>query len=302
MTRRAIGGAALVAAMLVAALAAAVVATLASAQSQWQRSVELRRGHVQAQALVLAGLVWARQAIVLDAQSGAIDHLGEPWALPLPPTPLESGSIEGRIVDAQARLNLNDTADDGNAGRVARARLARLFQRAGLPPAAVEALADWIDRDDQPREGGAESAFYASAGRAAANAPLVRSAEAAQVRGIDEARLAPIAEWITALPASTTLNVNTAPAELLATVLDGASGDALASIIGERARRPFASVADFRGRLPSGVRIDDETAIGVRSDYFLVTVLARQGETLAQGRALVYRQGRASRVVWQTIE
>ena len=88
-------GAALVAAMLVAALAAAVVAAIASAQSQWQRSVELRRDQVQAQALVLAGLTWARQLVQLDTRGGSVDHLGEPWALPLPPTPLENGSIEG---------------------------------------------------------------------------------------------------------------------------------------------------------------------------------------------------------------
>jgi general secretion pathway protein K len=289
--------------MLVAALAAAVVATLAAAQSQWQRNVELRRGHVQAQALVLAGLAWARQAIALDAQSGAVDHLGEPWALPLPPTPLENGSIEGRIVDAQARLNLNNVADDGTAGRVARARLAQLFARAGLPAESVAALADWIDSDDQPREGGgAETAFYAASGRATANAPLVRGAEATHVRGIDEARFASLAEWITALPATTALNVNTAAPEVLATALIGASGDALAAILAERARRPFASVADFRSRLPQGVRVDDDAAIGVRSDFFFVTVKARQGDTVAQGRALVHRRDRSPRVVWQTIE
>ena len=49
--------------------------------------------------------------------------------------------------------------------------------------------------------------------------------------------------------------------------------------------------------------VDDLGAIGVRSDYFLVTVKARQRETLAQGRALLKRDGQSPpRVVWQTIE
>ncbi len=119
--------------MLVAALAAAVIATLAASQSQWLRSVELRRDQVQAQALVLAGLAWARQIIREDARAGPYDHLGEPWSLPLPPTPLENGSIEGRIIDAQGLLNLNNLAIEGAIARVEQQRLARLFAQAGLP-------------------------------------------------------------------------------------------------------------------------------------------------------------------------
>ena len=297
-------GAALVAAMLVAALAAAVVATLAAAQSQWQRNVELRREHVQARALVFAGLRWARQAIELDARAGPSDHLGEPWAIPLPPTPLENGSIEGRIVDAQGRLNLNNAGDEGTAGRVERARLGQLFARAGLPAESVTALADWVDADDAVRDGGAEAGAYAASGRAPPNAPLVRSAEATLARGIDESRFAALGEFVTALPTLTALNVNTASPEVLATLLQGASADALAAVVTDRERRPYASVAEFRSRLPDGVRLDDDTTLAVRSDYFIVTVKARQGETLAQGRALLQRRAgeSATRVVWQTIE
>ena len=301
--RRPATGAALVAAMLVAALAAAVVAALASSQSQWFRSVELRRDQVQAQALVLAGLAWARQVIQLDSRAGPIDHLGEPWALPLPPTPLDNGSIEGRIVDAQGRLNLNNLAIDGAPARGERARLARLFARAGIAAASLEALADWIDADEIPRDGGGESAAYAATGRAPANAPLVRSAEATLARGIDEPHFALLAELVTALPVTTTLNVNTASPEVLASAVNGLEGDALASLVDGRTRKPFASVAEFRSRLPAGTSIEDDTTIGVRSDFFVVTVRARQGETVAQGRALLRRRGDdMPAVVWQTVE
>jgi hypothetical protein len=41
----------------------------------------------------------------------------------------------------------------------------------------------------------------------------------------------------------------------------------------------------------------------VKSRFFLVSVRARQGDTVAQARALIDRAGSASpRVVWQTIE
>jgi len=76
LSRVRLRGAALVTAMLVAALAAAVVATIAASQSLWLRSVELRRDQVQAQAIVLAGLAWARDAVRKQAGADAVDHLG----------------------------------------------------------------------------------------------------------------------------------------------------------------------------------------------------------------------------------
>jgi general secretion pathway protein K len=90
---------------------------------------------------------------------------------------------------------------------------------------------------------------------------------------------------------------------VLATAIEGIGGDALASLVADRARKPYTTVAEFRSRLPSGASLDDDTTLGVRSDYFLVTVKARQGETLAQGRALLRRRSDAAPlVIWQTIE
>jgi general secretion pathway protein K len=305
MTRRSMHGAALVAAMLIAALAAAVVATLAASQMQWLRIVELRRDQVQAQALVLAGLQWARTAIEQDARAGPIDHLSEPWALPLPPTPLENGSIEGSIVDAQAFLNLNNVASSDASGRAERKRLARLFSQAGVPEQALDALIDWVDRDDTTADGRSEAQLYAELrpARVPPNAPLVRAAEASEVRGIDEARFARIAPLVVALPRSTSLNVNTAPPDVLALAVEGLSGEALADLVAQRSTRPFTSIAEFRSRLPRDATIADEQALGVRSDYFLLTVRSRQGQAAAMGRALVERDaGGMSQVVWQTVE
>ena len=298
-------GAALIIAMLLAALAAAVIATLASGQSQWLRTVELRRDQVQAQALVLAGLAWARQVLQDDTAAGPYDHLGETWAIPLPPTPLENGSVEGRIVDAQGLVNLNNLAGDGAIARAEHRRLAKLFTHAQLPVGAIDALADWIDADDAARDGSSERAAYAelSPSRLPPNAPLLRPSEASLVRGIDSARFADVAAFVTALPSTTTLNVNTAPRELLQASVNGLDDASMATLLTDRARKMFTTPAEFRARLPAGASVDDLATIGVRSDYFLVTVKARQRETLAQGRALIRRDASSPpRVVWQTIE
>ena len=49
----------------------------------------------------MAGVQWARQILDDDGRRSEIDHLGEPWALALPPIPMEDGEIRGAIVDAQ---------------------------------------------------------------------------------------------------------------------------------------------------------------------------------------------------------
>lgn len=304
-TRHRARGAALIIAMAVAALAATVAMAIAAEQQRWFAGVAARRDQVQAQSLALAGVQWTRAILFDDAGRGSIDYLGEPWALPLPPTPLENGSIEGRIVDAQGLLNLNNVDRAGSQGEAERARFTQLFTRLGISPAVLDALADWVDADSRARPNGAEDAWYArqASPYLAANAPLLRAGELAAVRGVDDATLARVLPYVTALPAGTALNVNTAPAAVLAAAVPGVAEGALTDLIAERVAQPFTSVTDFRNRLPQGAVIGDERLYAVASSYFLVTVRARQGDTIAQARALLRRsQGAWPVVVWQTIE
>jgi general secretion pathway protein K len=299
------GGAALVVAMLVAALAATVAVSLAASQQQWFAMVSHRNEQVQAQALAQAGVQWARQILFEDARVSKLDHLGEPWAFPLPATPLENGSIEGRIVDAQSLLNVNNLGDASGADGAGRRQFERLFARLGVPATTIDAIADWIDADSVARANGAEDAWYAkqAAPLLAANASLTRAAELALVRGLSADTAGTLAAYLTALPAGTKLNVNTAAPAVLAAAVDGLEASAVAEIVAARASRPFGSIGDFRSRLPSGASIDNEASLTLSSDYFLVSVRARQGATQAQARALLRRgAGTWPVVVWQTIE
>ena len=301
-------GAALIIAMVIAALAATVAMSLAANQQQWFASMTNRRDQVQAQALAQAGVQWARQILFEDAKSTAIDTLAEPWAFPLPSTPLENGSIEGRIVDAQGLLNVNNLAptDSSINADAERARFARLFTRLGLPVASLDAIADWIDTDSVTRPTGAEDGWYAQQSNPmlAANASVVRTAELALVRGLSATAATALAPYVTALPSATRLNVNTAPGPVLATTLDGLDAGGLSALLASRAQKPFTDIAsDFRSRVPQGAVLVNESGLDVKSNYFLVTVVARQGDTRAQARALLERgKGAWPTVVWQTLE
>ncbi len=298
-------GAAIIVAMLVAALAATVAVALAGDQQRWLADVTNRRDQVQAQSLALAGVQWARRVLQDDARAGTVDHLAEIWAYPLPATPIANGSIEGRIEDAQGRLNLNNVNAQGTAGDADRMRLARLFAAHGVDTKSLAALGDWIDVDGNVRADGAEDAFYARRVTASAtpNAPLVRAAELAAVRDVGAQAWPALAPYVVALPAGTPLNINTAGPDVLAAAVPDLAGENLAAFLAERTRRPFTTMADLRERLPQGVTLPSGSTFVFASHYFIVTVRSRQGDALAQARALLKRDGRgAPAVVWQTLE
>ena len=298
-------GAALVLAMLVAALAATVAVSLAAGQQQWFAGVTLRADQVQAQTFAQAGVEWARQIMFEDVRTTRTDHLGEPWALTLPATPIESGSIQGSIVDAQGLLNVNLLGAQGALAQLERTRFERLFARLNLPVASLDAIGDWVDSDGDARPAGGEDAWYRQqpSPTLAANAPIVRLAELSVVRGFTPETVAALAPYVTALPGETKLNVNTASPAVLAAALPGLDDGALTALVASRKANPFRDLADFRGRLPTGVTLENEAAFAVASDFFIVTVIARQGPALAQARALLRRgSGVWPQVVWQTIE
>jgi len=175
-----------------------------------------------------------------------------------------------------------------------------------VAPATLAAIVDWVDSDAIAEPDGAEDAWYRNAPQPglAANMPVMRVEELAAVRGVTTSVLASLTRYVTALPENAPLNVNTAPAELLAASIDGVDAATLAALVASRAQQPFRTITDFHARLPqTATLIGGEPLYTVKSRYFLVWVRARQGDTVAQARALIDCEGAAwPRVVWQTIE
>ena len=301
-------GAAIVMAMLLAALAATIAATLLWQQQRWAGEHERRRDQVQAQALAMAGVQWARQILYDNTRSSGTVNLGQPWAFRLPPTPIENGSIGGYIVDAQGRVNVDNLAASASDAAPTRAVLQRLFAALGAPMTMLSAITDWVDADDQVTEGGgAEDAYYLaqSVPGLAANAPVRRVAELLAVRGVETATLDRLRPFVDAIDAPAQINVNTAPPEVLMAAIEGLDAATAAAVVAARAQNPYASVADFRARLPRANLQVDEALLTVRSDWFVVSIEARQGDTLARARALLRRSstgGEWPAVVWQTVE
>jgi general secretion pathway protein K len=295
-------GIAVVLAMGVVALAAMAAAAIMVSQSTWARQVELTTDHIQARSVLLAGADWARAVLADDRRLGNVDHLGEPWALKLPPLPVENGELLGQIEDQQASFNLNNLVSQGKINLVQLAHFRNLLATLGLPGELADALADWIDADSQPQpRDGAEDAYYLALDPpyVVANQPLIDVAELALVRGFDDNVRARLQRYVSALPGSTAVNVNTAPAEVIAAVIEGLDLGGAQLLVAQRERAYFRSSDDFIRRLPRGAEAAAGD-IGVGSDYFMATLRVSIGGAQARGKALLARGGSGwPAIVWR---
>ena len=296
-------GVAIVLAMGVVALAAMAATAMMITQSTWSRESELTADHVQAQTLVLAGVDWARAVLSDDRRLGNIDHLGEPWALRLPPMSVETGELAGYIEDQQGLFNLNNLVKGGKVNVVQLGHFQRLLSLLDLPAALSGTLVDWIDADSEPQpQGGAEDETYLALQPPylAANRPLTDLAELALVRGFDDGVRARLRPFVSALPAFTAVNVNTAPPEVLAAVIDGLGLDGARELIAQRDRAYFRDSNDLIRHLPQGVLVAVEN-ISFGSDYFMTTLRVTIGSAQARGTALLARGAVGSwpAIVWR---
>lgn len=293
---RAQRGVAVITAILVVALVTSVIVAMA-----WQDAVRLRQMEnlkemAQADAVGLAAVDWARAILFDDAKKNTVDHLGEPWAMPVPPIAAEGGEVSGRVTDQQGLFNLNNLAAGGNANEAEVLAFQRLLGSLSLPPELANALADWIDADSTVRfPGGAEDADYLSMDPPyrAANRLLTEVSGLYRVKGYSAGAIEALRPYVTALPTATRINLNTALPEVLLLALEGGAREDAAAIVAARAERAFNDRADFNKRMPLLAPRLREAAAGFNSNYFLVETRVRFGRVKLERQALLKRDGQA---------
>ena len=134
------------------------------------------------------------------------------------------GLIQGRLLDQNARFNVNALAhpDRLRAGQ-AFERFERLLDHLGLPVIIAAELADWLEGASQPRPGSAGDVHYASQRPPyrMAGTRLAHASELRWLRSVDDQAWQRLAPVVSALPEPELLiNVNTASAVVLASLFD----------------------------------------------------------------------------------
>jgi general secretion pathway protein K len=290
--------------MLIVALAASAAAILLQQQELAVRQLESARDYEQARWVLKGSAQWARTVLLQDARANHIDHRGELWATVLPPTQIEQGTVSGQIRDQQGLFNLNNLAIDGKASPPDIAALKRLLQAIGLRQDLADAIADWIDADSEVvATAGAEDPYYLRlpVPYRTANRPLSQIDELARVRGFDEAVLARLRPFATALPARTAVNVNLAPPEVLVAIVDGLDITEALVLAHDIRASPLRDRSDFIARLPRRDMVSGDANITVESIFFKAEGRAQVGKVDARMETLIHRAAPNTlpSIVWQ---
>jgi general secretion pathway protein K len=299
-TRRHQQGLALITAVLVVAIVATVATTLALGEQVWFRQAQNMANRAQAESLRQGALNYA--AILLTRDDAKIDHLGELWAKPLPPLPVEDGMIAFAVSDAQSRFNLNNLVQKGAPSTYEIVMFQRLLTSQGLDLGLSNALVDWLDlNSDLTSPGGAEDIDYLSLPQPyrSARQPLQSVDELRLVKGFTAKAVEKLRPYVTAILVPTTVNVNTAPAEVLAALTDLPVA-VLQPLLESRVSQPITE-GKFLERLPPGTK-SPQAAYGVYTGHFLVTIDIRYGRLQRRTEALIERVGgKPATVLWHRL-
>ncbi len=122
------------------------------------------------------------------------------------------------------------------------------------------------------------------------------------VRGFTPEMLEKLRPYVIVLPERTPVNVNTAPAEVLAAVIPNFSLSEAKSLLARRRNVPWDDIAKFQTDISGRTPVAD--SVSVKSDWFLVNSRIRLDRAALNAQALVQRSsanpigGGAVKVVW----
>lgn len=305
------------AALLTAMLTVTLVATFASAAlwQQW-RSVEIEsaeRTRTQMQWVLNGALDWARLILQEDARDSQVDHLSEPWALPLQEARLSSflatdksntddamdAFLSGQIMDQQALLNARNLVQPDGKPNVATVQaFGRLFDMLQLPKSQLRLLVDNLIAS--------EAATADSKPDVPPTAPLKASRwEQLGWLGLPQSTVLALSPYATLLPMATPLNLNTASAEVIHVAMPATDMTRARQMVAARATAHFKTVAEaFKsaGLPESGTTQVEAKDYSVGSRYFAVHGRLRLGDSTVQEVSLVERNGANVKVIWRQRE
>lgn len=310
-------GVAVITALLLTTLAISIVASLFWQQQVQVRSMENQRLHLQTKWILRGALDWATLVLFQDG----IDHrdytsLDQVWATPLAETRLDQyverqrvegetfdASLSGNITDACSRYNLRNLGmsrglpdpqqvdifkrllnnlqlDQGLALRIA------TFVAAGLPVAAD-------DGNDPTRQ---------AAPVVGAPVKILQVEDLLSVKGVTPAIVERLRPFVTVLPEKTPVNVNTAPAEVLAAVVPDMSVSEANTLIVRRKQAAWRDFSYFQTQVGDNRQLAQNSA-SVKSDWFFVDSRIRLDRAALDAQALIHRSpalvaGGGPKVVW----
>jgi len=316
------------AAILLALLIMTLVATLAAGMVwlQW-RGIEVEaaeRTRAQAEWLLNASLDWGNLILKSSIRGGQKeDDLGQPWATPLAETKLSSflsadgnhsaeggpeAYLSGQISDAEGKYNLYNLVIDTSASGSTTARfdeinrLKILCRAIGIPEATADTLGAGMKESYSAQQ---NASTGTGAGNQSGNSVLMPvQLDDLAWYGIDPKVLKLLEPFVQLLPpangqapALTTINANTAPAEVLMAALPGISRAQAQQIVLARQTHPFTKLTDIWLAMGSSAATgwappqgDPPNQVDFRSYHFEIYGQLRLEQHVVRERSVVWRK------------
>ncbi len=256
---------------------------------------------------------YVAQALLADDRNN-FDALNEDWAIAAKVNEkvaslFGAGVLRVAIEDESGKIPVNKLLNGNTYNQSIREMLIRLLIQPefGLEEKnaadIVDALKDWMDKDEEPTGGGAETAYYAALAKpyTAKNAPLDCIEELMMIKGITPELYAgtesrPGLKDLLTVYGEGRININTAPLPVLRALSLGMTADAAAQIdeyrkkIGEDLSSP-----DWYRKAAAGVDINPQL-ITVSSSHFKIIATGVAGNMTRTVRGVVLR-GRDKRTM-----
>lgn len=281
----------IVSALLVVALGVALSLQLFASTSIDTRLAANQALQMQQQWSLQAALGVAQARLAANLRSAGSDALDQPWASVVVDAswsrflgigdagPLDPVRISQRIADEQGKLNLHNllsTSPQPGAAAFEEpqvlAAYRHLLTSLSLDPALAQAVADRMLMQAQAQAHGIACC-------APGQMPIDNFESLQTVPGYTPRVLDRLRPYVAVLPTTTSVNVNTATALVLAAAIPGLSPAQAEAILCSRRQSHFDSLSDFSTRLnaigfPGQI---GHTMLGVRSSYFTVFTQVRDG-------------------------
>lgn len=301
-------GVAVITALLLTTLAITIVTSLFWEQQVQVRSIENQRMQLQSEWIMRGALDWAALILREDTKYSSVDNLDEPWAIPLAETRLDQyvdngledadiadAALSGGVSDAQARYNLTNLCPGGTIDPAEVAAFERLLGNTQMDPALAQATAEVMAASLKK-----PGATAANSGGQAVPQPvnLMQVDDLLAVPGFTPEMLDRLKDFVIFLPRAAPVNVNTAPAEVLAARISTLSLSDAAALVANRKTASYRDIADFSLRLQGKPLSVPASKLSVMTNYFLVNGKVRMSRARLETQALIERNGASTRLVW----
>lgn len=250
--------------------------------------------------------------LLRDDEDLSCDYLEEDWALAKPPLAMEEGAVTFQIIDECGKINVNSLlTKKGKIDEKKKAMLERLFEALEIDRGLVDVICDWLDRDDEVRDFGAEDDYYSELEKPypCKNEPLDTVDELFLLQGFndevfygEEKERGSLNSYLTVY-GDDKVNINTASLPVLQALHSDIDEGLAREIVEYRKDHPFNEITDLKEifGIDEGLYNKISPLITVKSNFFSISSQGALGEARRRVKTILQRQGKNLKIKYWRI-